>query len=586
MNPGDPGVTRRSFVLNGAGALAAGALGVGARRSPRGRPAPFHAQAMRTLGRSTMRLPGSLPNPALPAGVDTMPEIEHIVVLMMENHSYDNLLGMLGREAGGRPRGDGFAIGSDGLPTASNPYPDGSTQSAFRMPTTCQLSGKPTQEWEQGHIQYDGGRNDGFVISQSGPVAMGYWTGEDLPFTYDLATQFPIGDRWFCSLLGQTDPNRRYLIAATSTGMTDDIGASLGGALPDVTYVLPSNGTIFTNLSAAGISWIDYYTTFPVGTTAELYPVFDTLPSLQYAKPIAQFFTDAAAGTLPSVSLLDPNYDTQSQEDPQNIVVGETFLARVVQAVGGSPGWRKTMLIITYDEHGGYYDHVPPPPALAPDAIAPIVQPGESTYDGFARYGFRVPSIVVSPYAKRDYVSHVVYDHTSILAMVERKWNLPAMTYRDANANDLTDFLDLRAMARGQPTFPELPPLAASGETAATLACSVTGPGTIPPPPAPVAASGAPGIFVRYLGRRPGRHALLLELHTSHGTLADVIIALYHGTRLIATAKIAHLSTAEHHTVLRVKGKVPPAGQFVLDVREGSKRLLRRKLRLGQPQSR
>ncbi len=99
-----------------------------------------------------------------------------------------------------------------------------------------------------------------------------------------------------------------------------------------------------------------------------------------------------AAGALPSFGLLDPDYSTQSQENPQNIVVGEAFLARVVEAVGGSPGWRKTMLIVTYDEHGGYYDHVPPPVALAPNLIGPIVQLGESTYDGFARYGFRVAS--------------------------------------------------------------------------------------------------------------------------------------------------------------------------------------------------
>jgi phospholipase C len=140
------------------------------------------------------------------------------------------------------------------------------------------------------------------------------------------------------------------------------------------------------------------------------------------------------------------------------------------------------LFVLVYDEHGGYYDHVPPPPALAPDLIPPIVQLGESTYDGFARYGFRVPAVVVSPYAKRDHVSHVLHDHASILALIERKWNLPALTYRDANANDLTDFLDLTALTRRRPTFPRLPRLAAPGNTPAALACSVTGPGTIPPP--------------------------------------------------------------------------------------------------------
>jgi phospholipase C len=140
------------------------------------------------------------------------------------------------------------------------------------------------------------------------------------------------------------------------------------------------------------------------------------------------------------------------------------------------------MLVITYDEHGGYYDHVPPPVAIAPDAVPPILKPGEVAYDGFNRYGFRVPSVVVSPYARPGSVTHTVYDHTSILAMLERKWNLPALTYRDANANDLTGFLDMDALSEGRPTFPELPTLAPAGDTARARACSASGPGTVPPP--------------------------------------------------------------------------------------------------------
>ncbi len=464
-----------------------------------GTPDRAQAEALRVLGRSSLRLPDSLPFPGMPAGVDMLPEVEHIVVLMLENHSYDNFLGMLGRGRGQRPRGDGFTLGRDGLPTATNPYPDGRQQRAFRMPTTCQFPGTPSQEWAASHNAYNNGRNDGFVRTPIspfssrivGPVAMGYWTDQDLPFTYDLATKFPIADRWFGSCLAQTDPQRRYLIAATSSGMTDDIGTSPGGIVPDATLVAPANGTIFDRLTTHGISWTDYYASFPTGVTAELYPEQDAAVVELHSKPIANFFSDAAAGALPSFSLLDPDFGTQSQENPQNIVVGEAFLAKVVQALGSSPLWPKTMFILTYDEHGGYYDHVPPPVALAPDAIPPTVQPGESTYDGFARYGFRVPTVVVSPYAKRDYVSHTVYDHTSILALVERKFNLPAITLRDANANDLTDFFDLAAMRVRRPTFEQLPPLAAPGESAATLACSTRGPGMIPPP-GTVSSGGPP----------------------------------------------------------------------------------------------
>jgi len=425
--------------------------------------------ALDALGREELRHPGMVPFAHLPPGTDTMPQVEHIVVLMMENHSYDNLLGMLGR-------GDGFVLGPDGRPTASNPYPDGSIQHAFRTPTTCQLSSRRSQEWTASHNAYADGRMDGFVSTPIsfgateivGGVAMGYWTPDDLPFLCGLAGVFPVGDRWFCSVLGQTDPNRRYLIAATSSGMTDDIGLSVPGAglgtlEQDVLLATPANGTIFDLLTAFGISWADYTASYPTGTTAELYPLDDAAPTAVHQKSFDQFFSDCADGTLPAFSLLDPDYSTQSQENPQDMAAGERLLAQVVTALGASPAWSSTLLVIAYDEHGGYYDHVPPPPALAPDAVAPVVQPGQLAYDGFWRYGFRVPAVVVSPYVRPAAVTSVLHDHTSILAMVERKWNLPALTYRDANANDLTDFLDMQAMASGEPTFPSMPALPPPG---------------------------------------------------------------------------------------------------------------------------
>jgi phospholipase C len=151
----------------------------------------------------------------------------------------------------------------------------------------------------------------------------------------------------------------------------------------------------------------------------------------------------------------------------------------VITAVINGPPWEKTLLMWTYDEHGGYYDHVPPPAAVPPDTIPPDVPSGQSAYDGFGRYGFRVPFAIASPWARRQYVSHAVYDHTSILKLVETKWNLPALTYRDANALAPLDMLDLR-----RPPFAEPPPLAQplAVTDPSALACSVTGPGTIPPP--------------------------------------------------------------------------------------------------------
>ena len=584
-DPEKGGLTRRTFLAEGAGAIGTAAL---VRRLTGGRSLPRHprlpvahqsltsdAEALRVLGRTTMRTAGSLPDPALPAGTDTLPEIEHVVVLMMENHSYDNFFGMLGRGIGQTPRGDGFTIANDGYPSASNPYANGTAQRAFRMPTTCQLSGKPSQEWAASHIQYANGRNNGFVISPSGPVAMGYWQQQDLPFTYDLATKFPIGDRWFCSLLGQTDPNRRYLIAATSSGMTDDINNS---SQISTVRAVPPNGTIFTHLTKAGITWTDYYSTKLTGETMLLYPLVDIGFQSAHAKPIAQFFTDAKAGKLPSFSLIEPNYSTQSQEDPQNIVVGESFLASVVDAVGGSPAWRKTILIIVYDEHGGYFDHVPPPAALAPDSIGPVVPKGEQTYAGFSRYGFRVPSVIVGPYAKPGHVSHVVYDHTSILAFVERKWNLPALTRRDANANDLTDFLDLTAMAKGKPTFPELPKLAKAGENATTLACSTSGPGTIPPPPPkPIPIT----LTVKSLGIKRRLHGLELQLTTDFGTLTGLRVELLRSGQLLKTVSVPSVSTAPTDVILRINGGPPKAGHYAVVVKQAGKALARTAITVG-----
>jgi phospholipase C len=417
------------------------------------------------------RPPGSLPNPKLPAGTDTIPQVEHIVVLMMENHSYDNRLGMLFR-----PGADGFRIGKNRLPTASNPYPNGQIQHAFRMPTTCQLSARPSQEWTASHNAYDNGRNDGFVRTPIDPltteivggVAMGYWQAEDQPFYYSLYRQFPIADRYFCSVLGQTYPNRRYLLAATSIGQIDDTTP----ALTDY----PANGTIFDELDKHGITWKDYFSTT---SSLELFPPLYFKNNGTKILPIGDFFTDAAAGALPNYCLVEPDYSNQSEENPQNIAVGEEFAASVVNAVINGPAWDRTALLLTYDEHGGYYDHVPPPAAIAPDSIGPTLLPGENGFDGFRRYGFRVPFALVSPWARRNFVSHEVYDHTSILKLVETKWNLPALTYRDANAAAMLDMLDLR-----RPSFATPPrlaqPLAVTDPSA--LTCSTTGPGTIPPP--------------------------------------------------------------------------------------------------------
>jgi phospholipase C len=207
---------------------------------------------------------------------------------------------------------------------------------------------------------------------------------------------------------------------------------------------------------------------------------------------ISQFYDDAAAGRLPAFALVDPDFggldvvggllpgqplpqklraQGQDEENPQNIRFGEGFVSNVVQAVMGSPAWPRTLLVWLYDEHGGYYDHLPPPSAVLPDGIPPDLQPGD-TPGNYGTYGVRVPAVVVSPWAKAGYVSPVVHDHTSILRFLETKWNLPALTYRDANASNLLDFLDFR-----RPAFADAPSLAAPADAiAADSSCTTDDP--------------------------------------------------------------------------------------------------------------
>jgi phospholipase C len=439
----------------GATGLVVGARGGSAGAEPRSR---IGRSALTASHPSVIRQAGSLPDPSLAAGTEQLPEIGHIVVVMMENHSFDNLLGTMGR-------GDGLALGRDGKPTVALPDGRGQLVHAFHMPSECMTDGV-SNSWDTGHRSYDNGTNRGFVEASSGET-MGYFQGDDIPFTWGLAKTFPLADRWFCSTMAQTDPNRRYLVSGTSLGLINDSFPS----------ALPPNGTIFDSLNRYGISWKDYYSDLP---TAGVYLSQLSQPAISAnLVKMEEFYTDAANGTLPQFSLLDPNFTIQSEENPQNIQFGDQFLSDVVSSVMSSPQWAKTLMIWTYDEGGGWYDHVPPPQAIPPDDIPPDLPPG-SLPGAFDRYGFRVPAGVISPYAKRDYVSHTIYDHTSILKTIETKWNLPALTRRDANAHDVLDMVDLRS----KPAFVNPPRLPDPANPVQSYTCLPTGPGQIPPPSA------------------------------------------------------------------------------------------------------
>jgi phospholipase C len=407
-------------------------------------------------GATGIRQPDGLPQPMRPAGtVDPRLPFDHIVVVMMENHSFDNYLGALSQS--GKPRAQGLRFNRAGAPVNSNPGPDGPVPS-FALTTTAQ-GPDVTQTWNATHQQINGGRMDGFVSSNGNTdQAMGYWGPEVLPFAYSFARHFAVANRWFCSAPCQTYPNRRFLMAATAYGdITTDSST--------ISLTPPPNGTIFDRLSTYGVSWRNYFTDLP--QTAIIPSIIKSHPA--NLSPIAQFFADCATGSLPSVSFVDPEFGLLSdigaplvgvagvnglgvefsqlggdEEASQDLTYGENWAYQVVNAVLHSPAWPRTLLVYTFDEHGGYYDHVPPPAAIAPDDIAPDLTATDLP-GGYNLYGPRVPAIVASPYARARGVTNVVHDHTSILATIEAKWNLPALTYRDANAATLDDFLDVRS---------------------------------------------------------------------------------------------------------------------------------------------
>jgi phospholipase C len=368
-----------------------------------------------------------------------LPGVEHVVILMMENHSFDDHFGRLGR-------GDGLKFAKDGTPLNYNPAPDGGYILSFPMPNTATPEESMIgQNWNTSHLCWDHGTNMGFARN-CGPASMGYFTKAQLPFYYSLASHFPIGDRYFSSVMAQTYPNRRFLIAATALGNVATNGSGISS-------MDAPNGTIFDRFDSYKISWKDYYPDVP--TCGLFLPEFADNQHDGRLAPINDFLSDAAAGTLPQFSLVDP-YTKYSEEDG-DISIGEAYAARVIDAVLHSPRWKHTVMFLVYDEHGGWYDHVPPQPIVRPDNVPPEItvppdQPGAYDYTGF-----RVPCVVISPFVKRNFVSHVVHEHTSLLKFVETKWNLPAMTYRDANAGAMLEFFDFT----GRPPFEHPPRLAA-----------------------------------------------------------------------------------------------------------------------------
>jgi len=361
------------------------------------------ASALHLSGRegSAQNMAGALPSPQSSG-------IEHIVVVTMENRSFDHFLG--------------WVPGADGKQAGLN-YRDanGVLHPAYSLAPDYTGCGHPdpTHSYNESRIAYNNGAMDGFLRAGSNDrYAIGYYSEGDQPFFSALARNYLVCDRYFASILGPTFSNRMFLWA----GQTDRLGD---------TVTLSSLPTIFDRLASARVSHRYYFNNLP-------YLVFWGFKYLLATGTFTEFLAQAAAGTLPAVSFVDPNFtlldDGSGNDDHPHADIrnGDAFVARIFQALSHSPAWKNTVLIINFDEWGGFFDHVAPPRAVAPNNI------DTDLVNGQALLGFRVPTIVASPFTRNTgplpLVSHDVFDHTSVLKLIEWRWGLKPLTARDASS--------------------------------------------------------------------------------------------------------------------------------------------------------
>jgi phospholipase C len=357
---------------------------------------------------------GGLERPAVaaaaPLGALPPPQrsgIDHIIVVMMENRSFDHFFGWV-------PGAEGKQAGLTYQDTAGTSH----RTHHLRTFQGC-AHPDPDHSYPGGRIQYDDGACDGFLRSgHNDSFAIGYYLADDLAFYGSAARYWTVFDHYFAPTMGPTYPNRLYQHSA-KTDRRDD---------GKQTCTLP---TIWDRLDQAGVSGGYYYSDVPF---LALYgSVYQSI-----SHPVADFLDDCASGSLPSVSFVDPKFTgegtgTSADDHPHaDIRAGQYFLNEIYAAVTASPVWPRTALIINYDEWGGFFDHVPP--TTAPDE-----------HPQYALRGFRVPALMISPRARRQYVGHHVYDHTSVLKLIEWRHGLAPLSARDAAARNIGEVLDFRS---------------------------------------------------------------------------------------------------------------------------------------------
>jgi phospholipase C len=346
--------------------------------------------------------------------------IEHIVLVTMENRSFDHILGWL-------PHANGKEAGLTYLDKSAHPH------ATYHLTDyqNCSLA-DPDHSYAGGRIQFDGGRCDGWLRAATNDLfPIGYYEAEDLSFLSQAAPYWTTCDHYFSAILAPTYPNRIYMHAAQTDRLDQSTNIS----------TLP---TIWDRLTAAGLDGRYFFNDIPF--TALWGPKY-----LGITRPYLEFFDLCETGLLPQVSFVDPRFideasGTSNDDHPHaDIRNGEAFLNQVYTAVTQSPAWPSTVLIITFDEWGGFFDHVAPPLGPIPIADAAVGSDG--------RLGFRVPAIIISPFARRHSLGRRAFDHTSVLKLIEWRWNLAPLTVRDASANNLAAILDFDQVDLAAPAF-------------------------------------------------------------------------------------------------------------------------------------